>query len=338
MKRVTIKEVAEKASVSTATVSHVINNTRHVEEITRRSVEQAMQQLGYQPNSLARSLRSGETKTIGLIVPDASNLFFADIARRIENLGYESGYSVILCNSDNNLAKQHNYVNTLIAKRVDGVIFISAGESNEDLEQLANSNTPIVVADRVVPLRLADVVLLDNEDAGYVATKHLLDLGHEKIGCITGPSDVSPSMQRATGYRRALQERNLPIRKEYIIPGDFTFLGGSERMAALMKLDDRPSAVFVFNDMMAIGAISSARRLGMQVPEEISIIGFDNIELARATSPALTTMAQPTQELAEIATSRLIKKMTSGDSKWENEKFMLKAQLVVRESTVQAVR
>lgn len=333
MKRITIKEVAETAGVSTATVSHVINNTRHVETTTRQSVEQAMQELGYQPNSLARSLRSGETKTIGLVVPDVYNLFFADMARRIENLGYANGYSVILCNSDNNLAKQHNYIKTLITKQIDGVIFISAGESNEDLQKLADSRTPIVVADRVVPLSLADVVLLDNEQGGYEACKHLLDLGHKKIACITGPSDVSPSMQRASGYRRALKEAGIEAPAEYVIPGDFTVFGGSESMSRLMKLDERPTAVFVSNDMMAMGAVTAARRLGLHVPEDVSIIGFDDIELARAFNPTLTTMAQPMQEMADIATSRLIAKMNSGEEGWENEQFTLTANLIVREST-----
>lgn len=333
MKRITIKEVAETAGVSIATVSHVINNTRHVEATTRQSVERAMQDLGYQPNSLARSLRIGETKTIGLVVPDVYNLFFADISRRIEDLGYANGYSVILCNSDNNLAKQHNYVNMLITKQIDGVIFISAGESTEDLQKLVNSRIPIVVADRVVPLSLADVVLLDNEKGGYEATKHLLALGHEKIACITGPSDVSPSMQRASGYRRALKEAGIELPAEYVVPGDFTVIGGGESMARLMKLGDPPTAVFVSNDMMAIGAVTAARKLGLRVPEDVSIIGFDDIELARAFNPALTTMAQPMQEMADIATSRLIAKMNSGEEGWENEQFTLNANLTVREST-----
>ncbi|MBN1267840.1 MAG: LacI family DNA-binding transcriptional regulator [Anaerolineales bacterium] len=333
MKRVTIKDVAERAGVSTATVSHVINNTRHVEENTRNLVEQSMNDLRYHPNSLARSLRSGETKTIGLIVPDVSNLFFADIARRIENLGYEHGYSVILCNSGNDLKKQRTYIDTLTAKQVDGVIFISAGESTEDLERLSKSNTPIVVADRVVPLSLADVVLLNNEEAGYTATKHLIDLGHTKIGCITGPSDVSPSMQRVSGYRRALEENDIRFKDKYVTAGDFTYRGGNEGMKRLLSQPDRPSAVFVLNDMMAIGAISTARSLGYRVPEDVSIVGFDDIELANAVNPALTTMAQPMQELADVATKRLIEKLLSSEGNWENQKFVLHAKLVVREST-----
>lgn len=333
MKRVTMKDVARRAGVSTATVSHVINATRHVEETTKQAVIAAMQELGYQPNSIARSLRSGETKTIGLVVPDASNLFFADIARRIENIGYENGYSVILCNSDNDLAKQQDYVNTLIAKQVDGVIFISAGESKEDLERLTDSGTPIVVADRDVPVHLADVVLLDNEEAGYIAAEHLLELGHEHIACITGPPGVSPSMQRITGCRRAMEERGLTLDESLVLPGDFTIEGGLKVMETLLDRASPPTAVFVLNDMMAIGAISTARRKGYRVPDELSVVGFDDIELASAVNPALTTMAQPIQEMAEIATERLLEKIHSSYSDWENEQIILKAKLVVREST-----
>lgn len=335
IKNITIKDVAEHAGVSTATVSHVINNTRHVENATRERVLNSMAILGFRLNYLARSLRSGETKTIGLIVPDASNLFFADIARKIENIGYRNGYSVILCNSDNDLAKQRSYINTLIAKHVDGTIFISAGESKEDLEELKNCGIPIVVADRNVPLNLADVVLLDNEKAGYDATKYLIDLGHQLIACITGPLDVSPSFLRVEGYRKALSENQIQVPEGYLVFGDYQFKGGQNAMMQLLEVNPRPTAVFVLNDMMAIGAISSARRMGMKVPEDISIIGFDDIELAIAVNPALTTMAQPIEEIAELATNLLIEKMQGNDEDWHNKEHKLSAKLVIRESTQQ---
>jgi LacI family transcriptional regulator len=334
-KNITIKDVAEHAGVSTATVSHVINNTRHVDNSTRECVLDAMAKLDYHPNSLARSLRSGKTKTIGLIVPDASNLFFADISRKIENLGYKNGYSVILCNSDNDLAKQHNYVNTLIAKQVDGTIFISAGESNEDLEDLNNSGIPIVVADRNVPLNLADVVLLDNEKAGYEATKYLIDLGHKQIACISGPFNVSPSFLRVEGYKRALLENKIQVNESYLVLGDYQFNSGQKAMQQLLEVYPIPTAVFVLNDMMAIGAISSARRMGLKVPEDISIIGFDDIEIATAVNPALTTMAQPIEEIAELAINLLINKMQGHNEDLQNKEYILSAKLVIRESTQQ---
>lgn len=334
-RNITIKDVAEHASVSTATVSHVINNTRYVENATREKVMNAIASLDYRPNFLARSLRNGQTKTIGLILPDASNLFFADIARKIENIGYRNGYSVILCNSDNDLAKQRNYINTLIAKQVDGTIFISAGESKEDLEELNNYGVPIVVADRNVPISLADVVLLDNEKAGYDATKYLIELGHQRIACITGPFDVSPSFLRVEGYKKALSENQIQLTESYLVFSDYQFKGGQKAMAQLLEVNPRPTAVFVLNDMMAIGAISSVRRLGMTVPDDISIIGFDDIELATAMNPTLTTMAQPMEDIAELATNLLIKKMQGSGVGWQNKEYILSAKLMIRESTQQ---
>jgi LacI family transcriptional regulator len=333
MARITIKDVARQAGVSTTTVSHVINNTRHVEDSTRQKVLETMEALGYHPNTLARSLRSGETRTIGLIVPDASNLFFADIAKRIENIGYENGYSVILCNSDNNMHKQRNYIDTLIAKQVDGAIFISSGESDEDLERLRASHTPLVVADRIVPLSLADVVLIDNALGGYLAARHLLSLGHTRIACISGPSEITPSRLRVEGYRTAMAEANIPIPASYIIAGDFQFRSGVQGMQYLMNLEPRPTAVFVLNDMMAIGAISAAHRLGLDVPEDVSIVGFDNIDFSTAVFPSLTTVAQPMEEIAKLATELLIKKMQDAENADHNQEYLLKPHLVVREST-----
>lgn len=332
MSRVTIKEVALAAGVSTTTVSHVINNTRFVDSVTRERVLQAMDELGYHPNYFARSLRSGVSKTIGLIVPDAANLFFAEVARKIEDYGYQQGYSVILGNSDNDPQKQANYINILLAKQVDGVIFISTGGNADDLLRFSENRVPVVVADRDVPLELADVVMLDNEQAGYEATRFLIELGHRRIACITGPQNLSPSMQRVEGYYRAMRESSLPIYPEYIVPGDFRFQGGQEAMSGLLACTPPPSAVFVFNDMMAIGAMTAIRKAGLSIPGELSIVGFDDIELASAITPSLTTVAQPINEIARTATDLLIQRL-KGKRAEANQRITLKAKLVQREST-----
>jgi len=332
MNRITIKDVALAASVSISTVSHVVNNTRFVDPATRERVLHSMDELGYHPNYLARSLRKGVSKTIGLIVPDAANLFFAEIARKIEDYGYKQGYSVILGNSDNDPEKQTNYINTLLAKRVDGVIFISSGGEVNDLVRFSESQVPVVVADRDVPLELADVVMLDNEQAGYDATRHLIELGHKRIACITGPHDLSPSMQRVEGYYRAMAEFHLPIDPQYITAGDFRFLGGEQAMERLLMCTPRPDAVFVLNDMMAIGAMTAIRRAGLSIPADISIVGFDDIELASAVTPSLTTIAQPIAEIARHATDLLIQRL-GGSRKDENQRVILQASLIKREST-----
>ncbi|MFH1446166.1 MAG: LacI family DNA-binding transcriptional regulator [Chloroflexota bacterium] len=332
LKRVTMKDVAQAAGVSITTVSHVVNATRHVDSTTRARVLEALDNLGYFPNSIASSLRSGKTKIIGLIVPDASNPFFADVSRQIENIGYQQGYSVILCNSDNDPAKQSNYINTLLAKQVDGVIFISAGGAPGDLIHFSERGIPVVVADRDVPLDLADVVLLDNEQAGYDATQHLIELGHTRIACITGPNHLSPSMQRVEGFRRALREHQIPCDPEMILPGDFRFQSGEAVITRLLAYQSPPTAVFVLNDMMAIGAMTAVRKHGFNVPGDISIVGFDDIELASAVTPALTTIAQPMGEIARHTTDLLISRL-QGDQEDAKKRIVLSARLVIRDST-----
>ena len=306
----TIKDVADFAQVSITTVSHVINGTRFVSDELRARVEEAMTALHFQPNGLARSLRMGQTKTIGLIVPDNSNLYFAEIARIIEDFGYQTGYSVILCNTDDDLEKETSYLDVLVNKKVDGVIFISAGGSGENLQKLRRQNIPIVIADREFPDIAADLVLLDNQTGGYLATRYLIGLGHHRIACISGSSLLTPSAQRVDGYRQAMQEAGLEIAPNTIISGDFRFQSGETCMDQLLdSAVERPTAVFVCNDMMAFGAIRSVRKHGLQLPADMSIVGFDNILLAQAFSPALTTVAQPIQEMAEIAVSLLVQQM-----------------------------
>jgi LacI family transcriptional regulator len=328
-----MNDVARTAGVSITTVSHVINNTRKVDPVTREKVELAMQDLGYRPNSLARALRSGDTNTIGMIVPDVSNQFFADFSRNIENYGFEENYSVILCNSDNDMKKQSSYVDTLISKQVDGVIFISAGESSEDLKKLYHYRIPIVVVDRDVELEYADVVLLDNEAAGYEATQYLIQLGHQKIACISGPNDLTPSNARVHGYQKALAENNINFDPAYLVSGDFRFQSGEQAMNQLLSLPHLPSAVFVLNDMMAIGAFTAIRKAGLNVPKDISIIGFDNILMTTAVTPMLTTVGQPIDEIAKISINHLIQKIKTKEQIAKNQKIVLKAQLIIREST-----
>jgi LacI family transcriptional regulator len=291
-----------------------------------------MDELNYRPNVLARGLRRGETRTIGLIVPDNSNPFFAEIARIVEDVGFHNGYSVILCNSDGNLEKEAAYINVLIAKQVDGVIFIAAGSNHEHLSELTGAGIPVVVADRDIPHTLADIVLVDNERGGYDATRYLLGLGHHRIACVAGPSDLNPSADRVQGYRRALEQAGVRVREEWIVPGDFRFQGGEAAVEELLRLDQSPTAIFACNDMMAIGALRAIRGAGRQVPGDVSVIGFDDIPLASAVMPALTTVAQPMVELATLATQYLIAQIQDDDHVAPRQRTILDAKLVVRGS------
>ena len=328
----TIKDVARLAGVSTTTVSHVINETRYVSDELRARVLAAMGELNYRPNVLARGLRRGETKTIGLIVPDNSNPFFAEVARIVEDIGFENDHSVILCNSDGNLDKEAAYINVLIAKQVDGVIFIAAGSTYEHLHELTKLGIPVVVADRAIPQALADVVLVNNEQGGYDATHHLISLGHRRTACITGPSDLTPSADRIHGYKRALREAGIPIEQTLIVPGDFRYQGGETAMEQLLRLDEPPSAVFACNDVMAIGALRAIRNAGLQVPSDVSIVGFDDIPLASAVSPALTTVAQPIVELATLAAQLLMSRIRNRQGDEPGQRAVLDTKLIIRDS------
>jgi LacI family transcriptional regulator len=327
----TINDVARLAGVSTTTVSHIINGTRYVSDELKGRVEQAITVLDYHPNSMARGLRRGESKTIGLIVPDNSNPFFAEILRCIENIGYSNGYSVILCNSDSDIQKEITYTELLYAKQVDGIVFITTNNSCEHLQHLTDNGIPIVVVDRDVPLKGRDVLLVDNFQGGYDATQYLISLGHERIACITGPSRLTPSADRVHGYQQALQDAGVPQNPDWIVQGDFQFQGGESGIAQLLSLDPQPTAVFACNDLMALGVLRGLRLSGLSVPRDISLIGFDDISLASVISPALTTVAQPVQRISELAFELLINRIQKKELPVE-QRIVLGTRLVIRES------
>lgn len=331
----TIKDVARMAEVSTATVSHVINDTRYVSDELRDRVLEAMEALSYRPNVLARGLRGGETHTIGLVVPDNANPFFAEVSRVVEDVGFERGYSVILCNTGDDMERERAYIDVLIAKQVDGIIFIAAGDHHEHLLELTGERVPLVLADRDVGQSAADLVLVNNEHGGYDATRHLLDLGHRRIACITGPSEATPSADRVKGYQRALCEANVKMEEALVEPGDFRYQGGEEAASRLLKLGRPPSAIFACNDLMAIGALRAIRTAGLHVPQDISLVGYDDIPLASAVSPALTTVAQPVERLATISTELLLSRIEEG-TKGAPKRIVLDTELVVRDSCAPA--
>ncbi|MBC7231972.1 MAG: LacI family DNA-binding transcriptional regulator [Chloroflexi bacterium] len=327
----TMKDVAQAAGVSVTTVSHVINETRYVSEELRERVLKAMEDLHYHPNTLARSLRQGISHTIGLIVPDNANPFFADVARVVETHGFKAGYSTILCNSDGQLEKELTYVNVLLAKKVDGVIFIAANSQSEHIALLTEQKIPVVIADRHMPDVEVDVVLVDNYRGGYLATEYLISLGHHRIGCITGPSDTTPGADRVRGYKDALTFAGLPIDKNLIVRGDFRYAGGASGAQKLLDLKEPPTAIFACNDAMAMAAMAVIRERGLAIPDDISIVGFDDIPQASFTSPPLTTVAQPIQDIGRIATDLLIERM-SGSTSRPYQRIILDVKLVIRGS------
>ncbi len=326
-----IRDVAEKAGVSVSTVSHVINETRFVSEETRGRVVSTMEALNYQPNRLARSLRRKDkrTNTLGLLIPDSMNPFFAEVLRGVEDASFEANYNVFLCNSDNSPEKELNYLEVLIGKQIDGIILVST-DTMDSLELLDRRNITTVVVDRQIGKNNHDSVMVENEVGGQIATNYLLDHGHQRIGCITGPSALTPSAKRVQGYRKALEDEKLPVDEALIVQGDFRPQSGYSRMKELLDIPSPPTAVFACNDMMAFGAMRAINEQNLNVPGDISVIGFDDILLSSYTAPPLTTVVQPSYEMGMIAAEILINRLENADSPPKHE--ILSLSLVERES------
>ena len=325
-----MKDVAERASVSVTTVSHVLNKTRYVDRKLVRRVEDAFRSLGYQPNALARGLRRQETRMLGMVVPDNRNLYFAELARSVEDACFELGYNVILCNSDEDPAKESAYLSLLAEKRVDGIVFVASGTDRSGVQALLQHKIPVVALDRELKGMNCDSIIVDNRDGGRQATLHLISGNHRRIGCISGPKNLASAKDRLQGYRDALAEARLPVEPALIQMGNFHIEGGYTAVQALLNLPNRVTAIFAANDLMAIGALRGIAARGLRVPEDVAIVGFDDIALAMYTEPPLTTVRQPIREIGKLATE-LIMARVNGERK-EPQSRRLQTSLIVRES------
>ncbi|MGE5224547.1 MAG: LacI family DNA-binding transcriptional regulator [Omnitrophica WOR_2 bacterium] len=326
-----IREVADKAGVSFTTVSHVINNTRYVSEETRAKVMAAMEALNYRPNAVARSLKSGKTNTLGLILPDSSNPFFAEVGHCVEEAAFQLGYRVILCNTEGDLLKEQMYVEVLSHKQVDGIIFYATGDRPASIELLIQSKLPFVMVDRDLANTPVDAVLTDNCEGGLLATRHLIQLGHQQIACLIGPSDNNPSAGRVIGYRAALTEAGLIPQEDNVLRGDFHPETGRVLTLQLLSRESPPTAIFACNDMMALGALRAVYQMGLRVPENVSIIGFDGIDLGSYSNPPLTTIAQPKDRMGKQAVQLVIERLRNPDN--PPQRTVFPCNLIAREST-----
>ena len=310
----TISDVAKAASVSTSTVSHVINETRFVRPETRERVLSVMREMSYKPNRLASSLRKSQTQTIGVLVPNAANPFFAEILAGIESACFEHGYNFIMGNADDDPERELAYLQVLLERQVDGVLLVAAGTHEKSLELLALHGTPAVTFDRSANSLQVDEILADSKQGGLLATNYLLDLGHRRIACIKKGSDLTSSTDRVLGYQEALLARGVAIDDDLIVAGDYMPAGGYNACVQLLDLDEPPSAIFTCNDLMAVGALSAIYDRGLRVPDDISVIGYDNISLASYTIPPLTTIAQPIFELGKLAVDKLVARLKDSDA------------------------
>jgi LacI family transcriptional regulator len=329
--RASIRDVAERAGVSVTTVSHALNNTRHVSPDARAKVEEAAHALGYVPSEVARGLKHNTTRTLGMLVPSNSNPYFAEIIRGVEHGCYAAGYGLLLCNSNDEPERQADHLRLLAERRVDGLVLVASGDDAQIVEHCRGLRLPLVLLDREIEGIEADLIEVDHAAGGELATAHLLGLGHARVACIGGPANLQPSRQREAGWRRALARAEVRPRADELARGDFGPQGGAMAMRALLHRRRPPSAVFVCNDMMAIGALHAAHAEGVRVPEDLSIVGFDDIELAAYTQPPLTTVAQPKEAIGTGAAGLLLERIRAG--RRELARTVLQPELRVRGST-----
>ncbi|NEU29970.1 catabolite control protein A [bacterium LRH843] len=306
----TIYDVAREAGVSMATVSRVVNGNPNVKPTTRKKVLEVIERLGYRPNAVARGLASKKTTTVGVIIPDISSIFFAELARGIEDIATMYKYNIILCNSDQNKEKEIHLINTLLEKQVDGIVFMGGVITDEHKEQFKRSPVPVVLAATVDSKEEIPSVNIDYKQAVYDVIRNFIEKGHRRIGMLSGPlEDPINGYQKFAGYREAIEEEQIPFEEELVVICDYTYDSGIEGMNTFLELEEKPTAIFASTDEMALGVIHAAQDKGFQVPDDFEVIGFDNTRLAVMVRPTLSTVVQPIYDIGAVSMRLLTKFM-----------------------------
>jgi LacI family transcriptional regulator len=329
-----MRQIAERAKVSIGTVSHVINDTAKVREKLRQRVLHAIHSLGYQPSQLARGLRRNQTNIVVMIIPDITNPFFPAVVRGAEDVAYKHSLRLVLCNTDNDAQKESFYLNEMRSYRPAGWLVIPATDSGmaTQLKSSAASWPPVICIDRQPAGWKGDAVVVGNEAGARSATRHLLRMGHRQLAVITGPLRLTNAVERLTGFKRALAEAKVHIEPEYIQEARFDRQSGYESATRLLRMLPRPTAIFACNDLMALGVLLAAREMGLHCPDDLSIVGFDDLDFAEFTAPALTSVHQPGYQLGTTAAHLLLERINSGKQSPPPKKIVLPSELKIRHS------
>lgn len=352
-KPATLSDIAATVGVAPMTVSRVINRNGYVSDETRRRVLEAVREMNYRRNGLARSLKRQRTETVGLVLGDISNPYSTELANAVRETLSARAFNLFICISEHSAKEDIVAFESLVDHSVDGLIVATRANADGDrrLREIVESDVPVVVVGRDFQHQNVDFIAADNLQGGFEATQHLIDLGHERIAFIGATISGRTSLKRLQGYLKALEEHNLPVderlitgRKEAVseVPGYSTEKMGYEGMKRLLSLPNRPTAVFARNDFTAFGAVSAIKEAGLRVPEDIAIVGFDDIPLAVHMSPSLTTVRQPMRLQGQLAAEMLLQRIAGGhDSAGDNEdenlarrERILDCELIVRQSTV----
>ncbi len=327
----TIQDVAKAAGVSVATVSRVINNSQAVTENTREAVMSAIKMLNYQPNLLGRNLRRAETQRLLVLLPNIGNPFYARIVKGIEDVAHKNGFNVMLCNTDSDAEREKVYLELLKSRLADGVIFMAPVLDKEGLTEIGKS-FPVVQCCEYTEGAQVSHVSIDNHAAAYKVTRHLISAGHKRIGMISSRGSLVSISQRESGFKKALADSGIDFRQELVKYGDYSFNSGLRAANQFVSMSDRPTAIFAISDIMAIGALRAIRENNLKVPDDIAVVGFDNINFASMCNPTLTTISQPKYDMGCIAMELLLQQIR-GELK-EPRNILLEYEIIIRESTI----
>jgi len=330
----TVKDIALKSGVSASTVSRVLNNKAdkfRISKKTEKLVLQTAEELNYRPNFLARSLRLKKTKTIGLIIPDISNPFFAHVTRMIQLAIYKSGYSLIVCNTDENIETEIEEIELLRSKGVDGFIILPVGTNYNHIEKLLQDKVPMVLLDRCFEQLETNAVVVDNFLGAYKAVQHIVENGHKRIAIIQGLPDTYTNTERLKGYRKALRDNGIRIDEKLIVGNDFRKENGYIETKFLLNIENPPTAIFTTSDLITLGALKAIFEEDAIIPEDISLVAFDEIEFAPFLVTPLTVVSQPKDLMGEIAVKILIDDI-QGKTEIDKQRIVLKPKLIIRKS------
>jgi len=332
MNHVTMRDVAREAGVSVNTVSRALAGKPDVSPETRARVLKVAERLGYQPNRLARGLRSNKTFTIGVIVTDIANPFFAELVKGVEEVARQNGYSIILEDTSEDPEKEARAIQVMLSERVDGLLLTPVQSKKEVVEKVLKSKVPLVLMGRYFSDLEAPYVVSDDVRGAILATEHLIDLGHRNIAHVAGPLHISSAQDRLSGYKQALREHGIPAREEVILTGAVTLRDGYEAGKELLKLKTLPTAVFAYSDLVAIGLMQALMEEGVKIPEDISLVGYDDIEFSAYTKVPLTTVRIPKRALGQKAVRMLLVSLRDGALPDKCGK-KLQVELIIRSST-----
>lgn len=333
MKKATIADVARRANVSVATVSRVINAQGGVRPSTEKKIVQAIKDLNYVRNAVARSMVRKETKTIAVIVPDICNPFFSEVVAGVERRAISKDYFTMLSSTNESKIIEKKLVQNIIERGVDGVIVTTADESGKQLKALFDLEVPVVAVDRVINNVDVNTVIIGNREGAYEAVHHLIQEGHERIAIIRGPQNTTPGLERFKGYVQALEEFGIEINQELIGDGNFKEDSGYAITKGFAKLTEPPTAIFSSNNLMSIGALKAMQDMNWELGKEISFVGFDDIEIATFTRPQITTVSRPMRQLGEVAFQLLYDQINEANVKErKSREFILTPHLNIRES------